>query len=325
MKAIVAHEYGMPESLILQDWQVGEPGPDQVKIKVHAAGLAFVDILIAAGKHQFKPPLPYVPGSEFSGEIVAVGAEVGGFAPGDRVCGGNIGGILAQEIVLPARRVQKLPQGVSMDEAAVLRGNFLASWYSLVDCAQIQPGETVLVLGAGGGVGIAACQIARLLGATVIASASSQAKRDLALANGAAHAVDSRAADWREQINALTGKGGVDIVVDPVGGEQTERAFRTLTYKGRHTVIGFASGQIPSLPANLPLLKGASLIGISATMFDQREPEAASAARARILELFGEGKLKPAIGATYPLERFAEAMNAAYSGEVIGRVVLRMS
>jgi NADPH2:quinone reductase len=325
MKAIVAHRFGPPEEFVLEEWPTRAPAANEVSVRLHSAGIAFVDVLIAAGKHQLKPELPFLPGNEFSGHVVAVGSDVAELAVGDAVCGGQVGGILAQEITLPASRVQKLPAGVSMEQAAVLRGSFLATWYSLVDCGRLARGETVLVLGAGGAVGIAACQIATHLGAKVIASASSEAKRALAVQNGAAHAIDSGAADWRDQVKRLTGGDGVDIVVDPIGGAATEPAFRSLAYKGRHLMIGFASGAIPSLPANLAVVKGAALIGISATYFNDREPEAAAAERAKILELFGAGVLKPAVGKVYPLEDYVAAMNAAASGEVVGRIVLRMS
>jgi NADPH2:quinone reductase len=325
MKAIVAHSFGPPETLKLEEWPSPSPKAGEVKVRVRSAGLAFVDVLMAAGQHQYKPPLPFIPGNEFAGEILAVGDGVEGFAPGDQVCGGAIGGILAQEITLPAGRVQKLPSGVPLDEAAVLRGSFLTAWYSLVDCARLAAGETVLVLGAGGAVGIAACQVARHLGASVIASASSEAKRQLALQNGASHALDTRAADWRDQLKALTGGRGVDVVVDPVGGEATEPAFRSLAYKGRHLMIGFAAGGIPNIPANLPLLKGASLIGISATLYTEKERVASDAARAKILDLFAAGVLKPAISKVYALEDYVAALQVVASGENAGRIVLRMS
>lgn len=324
MKAIVAHAYGPPESLALEDWPARAPDAHEVRLRVHSAGISFVDMLVAAGKYQWKPPLPFVPGSEFSGEILAVGAAVRDLAPGDRVCGGNMGGILAQELTLSAIRVQQLPPHVSMDEAAVLRASYLTAWYALIERGQLAAGETVLVLGAAGAVSVAACQIAQLFGATVIASASSAAKRAFALENGAALAIDSGAADWREQIKAATSGRGVDLVVDPVGGAATERAFRSLAYKGRHLMIGFASGEIPALPANLPLLKGAALVGVLASRFTEEEPEVAQAARVQILELFAAGKLQPRIGQVYQLQEYTAALQAAAGGEAIGRVVLRM-
>jgi NADPH2:quinone reductase len=324
MKALVAHAYGPPESFVLEELPPRAPGPVEVRVRVRRAGISFVDLLIAAGKHQSKPPLPFTPGSEFSGEVIAAGAHVTHLAAGDRVCGGTHIGVFAEEITLAADRVQKLPAHVDMDAAAVLRPSYLTAWCALVECGRLAAGETVLVLGAAGAVGIAACQLATRLGGRVIASASTEAKRAFALQNGAAHAIDSGAPDWREQVKALTGGRGADLVVDPVGGPATERAFRSLGYKGRHLVVGFAEGSIPKLPANLPLLKGASLVGVLAALFVQEEPEAAAAARARILELFAAGDLKPPVGRVYPLADYVEAMTATARGDVTGRVLLSM-
>jgi NADPH2:quinone reductase len=324
MKALVAHAYGPPESFVLEDLPPRAPGPDEVRVRVRSAGISFVDLLIAAGKHQSRPPPPFTPGSEFSGEVIAVGAQVAHVAPGDLVCGGTHIGVFAEEITLAADRVQKLPSHVDLDEAAVLRPSYLTAWFALAERGRLAAGETVLVLGAAGAVGIATCQLARFLGARVIASASTEAKRAFALRNGAAHAIDSGAADWREQVKALTSGRGVDLVVDPVGGAATERAFRALAYKGRHLVVGFAEGSIPSLPANLPLLKGASLVGVLAALFVQEEPQAAAAARARILDLFAAGELKPPVGQVFPLADYVEAMTAVARGDVLGRVLLRM-
>jgi NADPH2:quinone reductase len=321
LKAIIAHAFGPPESLVLENWPVRAPAPSEVRVRLHSAGISFVDVLVAAGKHQFKPPLPFIPGTEFSGEVV----EVTHVARGDPVCGGNMGGILAEEVTLPARRVQKLPAQVSMEQAAVLRASYLTAWYSLVHCGDLRAGEYVLVLGAAGAVGVAALQIARHLNATPIASASTTEKRAFALANGAAHALDPVAPDWRDQLMALTGGRGIDVVVDPVGGAATERAFRTLAYKGRHLVVGFASGNIPALPTNLALIKGASLVGVLTSHFAEQEPEAEAAARARILDLFVAGVLTPAVGRVFPLADYVEAMQAAMSGSVLGRVLLRLS
>ena len=322
MKAIVARAYGPPESFALEDWPIADPGPGEVRVRLRNAGVSFVDVLVAAGRHQHKPSLPFVPGSEFSGEVLGVGEGVTHVAPGDRVCGGNQGGILAEEVTLPATRVQKLPWNASMEQAAILRASYLTAWYALVASGRVAAGETVLVLGAAGAVGIAAIEVARHFGATVIASASSAAKRDLARAHGAHHLLDSTAGDWRAQVKAIAGPRGLDIVVDPVGGTMTEPAFRSLGYRGRHLVIGFAAGEIPKLPVNLPLLKGASLVGVLASYFAEREPEAERAARARILELLAAGVFRPPVGRVYPWRDYVAAMQAVASGEAVGRIVL---
>ncbi len=324
MKAVVARAYGPPESLRLEELELAPPGPDEVRVAVHYAGVSFVDVLVAAGKHQYKPPLPYIPCSEFSGEVLETGANVSHVSAGDRVCGGRMGGILAEQVCVPASRVQKLPDGACMQRAAVLRASYLTAWYSLAECAGLAAGENVLVLGAAGAVGIASCQTARHLGATVIASASSAEKRQFALQHGADFAIDTHAADWREQVRELTAGRGLNVVVDPVGGDATERAFRALAYKGRHIVVGFAAGTIPQLPANLPLLKGAALVGALTQNFEDREPQRCLEARDKLLQLFGAGILQPPIGRVYPLEDFLAALEAARSGDLPGRVLVRM-
>ncbi len=324
MRAIVAENFGPPESFAIKELPSRPPGPGQVRAAVRFAGVSFVDILVPAGKHQFKPDLPFISGTEFSGQVLEVGDGVTNFAPGDLVCGGNMGGMFAEEVTLPAARMQKIPAGAPLDAAAVLRASYLTSWYALVERGFIAQGEFVLVLGAAGAVGIAAVQIAKLFGATVIASASSAAKREFALAHGADHAVDTNAADWREQVKTLTGGHGLDIVVDPVGGEATERAFRALAYKGRHLVVGFATGTIPSLPVNLPLLKGASLIGVLASYVD-RDPALSARLRRQIMECFAAGQLRPPVGRVYPFEAFTSAMQDLQQGETLGRVLLQFT
>jgi NADPH2:quinone reductase len=218
--------------------------------------------------------------------------------------------------------VRPIPDAMAFGEAAVFRVSYASSYYGLVQRAGLQPGETVLVLGAAGAVGIAAIQLAKVLGARVIASASSEAKRALARECGADETVESGAADWRDQIKALTGGRGVDVVVDPVGGSALEPAFRSLAWRGRHLVIGFAGGEIPRLPVNLALLKGASLVGVDHRQFCLFEPETAAANEQRLFELYEQGALKPAIAERYPLDRFADAMRSAQSGRAAGRVIV---
>jgi NADPH2:quinone reductase len=325
LRAVVARELGPPETFSIEDIETPPVRAGEVRVAVHAAGVSFVDVLNAAGGYQLKPPVPFIPGSEFSGTIVEVGEGVAHVAVGDKVCGGGLGGPFAEELVVTADRVQRLPDGADMDEAAVVRGSFLTALYGLVNQAHIAAGETEMVLGAGGAVGVAACQLGRHFGATVIASASSEAKRALALANGAAHAIDSAAADWRDQVKALTGGRGLDIVVDTIGGTQTERAFRSLAWKGRHLVIGYASGTIPALPVNLALLKGASLIGVDARQFGVFEPDALQQGRDEVMRLFATGAIRPPIDRVYPMEQFVEAMQRVSSGDSAGRILLRIA
>lgn len=325
MRTVVARELGPPETLIIEEWPIRPPAESEVRVRIHAAGVGFVDALTAAGEYQIKPPLPYVPGSEFAGEVIEVGTGVAGLVPGMAVCGGSFGGAFAEEITLPADKVLPLAAGVSMLEAAVLRASYITAWISLVERAAIRPGERLLVLGAGGAVGIACCQLGRHLGATVIASASTARKRALTLENGADHAIDSGAADWRDQVKALTESRGIDVVADTVGGDLSQAALRSLAWNGRHLVIGFASGTIPSLPANLALLKGAAILGVDARQFGIHHPTAAQRAREAVGGLFNAGVLRPPIAEVFPLEQFAEAMRLAASGAPLGRVVLRMT
>jgi NADPH2:quinone reductase len=324
MKAIVAQALGPPETFAIEDLAARALGPDDLRIAVHFAGVSFVDVLTATGGYQVKPPTPFIPGSEFSGVVLETGSAVTGFAPGDRVAAGGFGGIFAEEVVVPARSANRIPENAPMAEAAVLRASYLTAGYALVHRARLQAGETVLVLGAGGAVGIAAVQIAVAHGAVIIASASSDAKRALALASGAAHAVDSGAADWRDEIKRLTDGRGVDVVVDPLGDLHTERAFRALRWNGRHLVVGFAAGEIPRLPTNLALLKGGSLIGIDLRQVGEKEPDLLAAVSKEVFELFAAGRLRPPVARAYAFEDFIAAMQAAAKGDSAGRILLQM-
>ena len=323
-KAVVAHELGPFDTFVLEERDLGAPAAGQVLIDIHTAGVSFVDVLTAQGGYQIKPPVPFVPGSEFSGVVRAVGEGVTHVAPGDRVCAGGWGNAFAEQSLVPSANVLKLPDAMPLDEAAVFRVSYATAIYALLQRGQVAAGETVLVLGAGGAVGYAAVQVAKALGARVIASASSQAKRDLAVRGGADVAVDARAEDWRQQIKDLTGGKGVDVVVDPVGDAATEPAFRSLAWKGRHLVIGFAGGSIAKLPANLALLKGASLVGVDIRQFGEFEPQEAARNITRLWEMYAQGALHPPIASRYPLARYADAMAEAAAGTSAGRVVIEM-
>jgi NADPH2:quinone reductase len=325
MKAVVARSLGALETLSLEDWPSRPPIKGEARVRIHAAGVGFVDSLVVAGDYQLKPPLPFIPGTEFAGEVIEVGEGVTRLMPGMVVCGGTFGGAFAEEITLPVDKLMPIATDASMLEASVLRASYLTAWIGLVERAAIKPGETLLVLGAAGAVGIACCQLGRHLGATVIASASTTEKRALVLANSAHHAIDSRAADWRDQIKALTSGHGVDVVADPVGGDLSQAALRSLAWNGRHLVIGFASGAIPSLPANLALLKGAAILGVDARQFGIHQPSAAQKAREEVGRLFDARVLRPPVAEVLPMARFAEAMQLAASGIMLGRVVLRMT
>jgi NADPH:quinone reductase len=308
----------------LRDHDPGPPGPQEVRIAVRAAGVSFVDVLTAEGKHHVQPAVPFIPGSEFSGIIEQLGAAVTGLAVGDAVIGTRFGGIFADVLNLRASNVWPSPAGMSFEEAAVFPVSYTTSWHALIDRGRLRAGETLLILGAAGATGFAAVQFGKDLGARVIASASGAAKRQAALAGGADAVVDSHAAHWREDVAAANNGKPIDVVYDPVGGSATDTAFRTLGYDGRHLIVGFPAG-IASVRTNLPLLKASSLTGVNLRQFGERFPEHAEANRRQVYALAGAGHFRPVVAARFPLEAFAAAMEAAYSGRSAGRIVLLMS
>lgn len=322
MKAITVSEYGPPEGFSYTDVPSPEPGADELLIEVRAAGISFVDMLVAQGNYQVRPPLPYIPGTEFSGVVVGMGSDVSGFREGDRVLSGAMGGAYADRCAVPAVAAIRMPDAMTFEHGSVFRVSYATAYYALVHRGEVQPGETVLVLGAGGAVGAACVQVARSLGARVIASASREDKRQLALACGASEAIDSRAEDWRDQVKALTGGKGADVVVDPVGGDETERAFRSLGWRGRHLVIGYAAGSIPKLPVNLALLKGAALVGVDVRQFGIFEPELYRQTLMELAKLYEAGEVIPPVFATHPMAGFLPAMRSVIDGSAVGRVVL---
>jgi NADPH2:quinone reductase len=320
-RAVIADALGPIGNYALRPHDPGPPGPGQVRIAVKAAGVSFVDVLVSEGRYQVRPAVPFTPGSECAGVVEAVGDQVAGFAVGQKVVATGWAAMFADVVNAPATNVWPMPGRLSFEEAAVFAVSYTTVWHALVDRGELKAGETLLVLGAGGATGFAAVQIGAWLGARVIASASSEAKRALALAGGAHAAVDARSDAWREDVKAANAGKPIDVVFDPVGGAGLEPAFRTLGYKGRHLVVGFTGG-IPALPANLPLLKGASLVGVNISQLAQAEPERARANHERVLALAEEGVFAPAVAKTYPLEAFAEAMAEAARGESAGRILL---
>ena len=322
-RAVIGEAFGPPESYRLVEHDPGLPGPGEVRVAIKAAGVSFVDVLTAKGEYQFKPALPFIPGSEYAGLVESLGEGVTGLAPGDRVFGSGLGGILAEAAVFKAAGVTRVPDGMSLEEAAVFPVNYLTAYHALADRARAQSGETLLVLGAAGGTGYAAVQVGKQLGLRVVASASSAAKRDLARTGGAVAVVESGAADWRQQVSQANDGKPFDIVFDPVGGAATELAFRTLGYDGRHLVIGFPAG-IPALRTNLALLKCASLVGVQIRGLALDRPAEAEANRQRVMALAERGVFHPAIARRYPIEQYAAAMDEAFAGKVAGRIVLTM-
>ncbi len=325
MRAVLGSALGPWDNYAIAPWPCAAPAAGEVQVEVVSAGVTFVDALIASGRHQVKVALPFIPGNEVSGVVVAVGDGVTGFAPGDRVACVGVGGKYAERINVPAAAALRFPDRMSFDEAAVFRGGFGCAYYALNQAGGVKAGESVLVLGAAGAVGQAAVQIAAAMGARVLASASSADKRALALRSGAHAAIDTQADDWRAQVRDWTGGRGLDVVVDPIGGTATERAFRALGIGGRHLVIGFASGSIPALPVNLALLKNASLIGVELSKFEQRCPELAAANDRALVELYQRGAITaPPIAHRFPFERFAEALTLAATGKSAGSIVLQI-
>jgi NADPH2:quinone reductase len=322
-RAIIGKEFGPPENYRVEEYDPGPPKEGEVRVAVKVAGISYVDVLTAMGQYQFKPPLPFIPGSEYAGIVDAVGEGVTGFGVGDRVFGSSMGNIFTQVSNFPARNVSKVPDGMELEAAAIFPVNYLTAYYALSDRGRAKQGETLLVLGAAGGTGYAAIEVGKHLGLKVIASASSKLKQEAAQGGGADAVVLTGADDWRDQVSAANDGKPIDIVFDPVGGQATELAFRTLGYDGRHLVIGFPAG-IATLKTNLPLLKSASLIGVQMRDFSLKRPAEAEASRKTVLELAGQGIFKPAIAGRFPMKDFVTAMDEAFSGQTAGRVVLLM-
>jgi NADPH2:quinone reductase len=326
MRAVIVDAFGPIENLSIREVSTPEPKADHVRIAVKAAGIGFVDALIAQGKYQVKPPLPFAPGGEYAGVVDSVGAEVTSLKPGDRVIAGGFSGAFAEYAIAPAVAALKIPDSMSFAQAAMFRTNYATALHALKDRAQLQPGETMLVLGAGGGTGVSAIQIGKIMGARIIAAAATPEKRAAAVAAGADETVDYTDPAWRDALKKLTADRGVDVVFDPVGGPVTETAFRSLAWKGRHLVIGFAAGQIPALPINLALLKGASLVGVDIARFSNlHEPALAQANIRQLLDWFTDGRLTLEPGRILPFESFRDGLLAVIDRKAIGKIVLQIA
>lgn len=299
-----------------------EPGPGEVRLAVRAASLNFPDILIVQNKYQIKPPLPFVPGSEYAGVVEAVGDGVKGYRPGDRVAAlGGTGGFGTHAIVA-ADRLMPLPEAFAFEDAAAFAFTYGTSHHALMDRAALRAGETVLVLGAAGGVGTAALQIAKAAGARVIAAASTDEKCALCRRLGADETLNYSTANIRESLKAMTDGKGPDVVYDPVGGDLAEPVFRSIAWRGRYLVVGFAGGGIPALPFNLPLLKGASIVGVFWGDFVKREPRANAASLQQLAAWYAEGKVKPVIDSLLPMSELHTAYARMAQRAVLGKLVL---
>ena len=322
MKAVVCTQHGGPDLLEVQDRPDLQAKKGQVRIAVAAAGVNFPDTLIIQNKYQFKPPLPFVPGSEVAGVIDQVGEGVTGFEVGDPVVGMDFMGGYASQMVLHQSAVLKHPKGMSSTQAAGVMMTYGTSIHALKQRATLQPGEVVLVLGAGGGVGLAAVEIAKAMGAEVIAAASSAEKLAAAEQAGADHLINYSEQELRPAIKALRGSKGVDVLYDPVGGDMFEQGLRSMAWNGRALVIGFASGEIPAVPANLALLKSCAIVGVFWGAFRQRFPAEDNANFAQVFDWFEAGKINPHISKTYPLEDVAQALTDLQERRVTGKIVL---
>ena len=322
MKAVLCKQYGPPESLVVEELPSPHAGPGEVVISVKAASVNFPDVLIIQNRYQFKPPLPFSPGSELAGVVKEVGAGVRQFQPGDRVMAFTTYGAFAEEVKTEATRLVPMPEAMDFPVGAAFLLTYGTSDHALRDRAALKAGETLLVLGAAGGVGLAAVEIGKALGARVIACASSEEKLAVCRAHGADATIDYAAEDLRERIKALTEGRGVDVVYDAVGGPYSEPAFRSLAWRGRHLVVGFAAGEIPKLPLNLALLKGASLVGVFWGDFTRREPRAFAESLAQLGRWYAEGKLRPHVSQTLPLAKAAQALELMAARQVKGKLVL---
>jgi NADPH2:quinone reductase len=322
MKAVLCKQFGPPESLVVEELPSPKPGAGEVVVTVKAASVNFPDVLIIQNKYQFKPPLPFSPGSELAGVVKEVGAGVTNVRPGERVIAFTTYGAFAEEVKTEAARLLPLPAGMDFVTGAAFLLTYGTSEHALRDRGALTSGETLLVLGAAGGVGLAAIEIGKALGAHVIACASSDEKLAVCREHGADHGINYSTEDLRERIKAITEGRGVDVVYDPVGGPYSEPAFRSLAWRGRLLVVGFAAGEIPKLPLNLALLKGASVVGVFWGDFARREPKLFAESVKQLARWYGEGKLRPHISQTLPLERAAEAIKLLASRQAKGKIVL---
>lgn len=322
MRAVRCHDLTGPSGLRVDDLPEPEPGPGEVLVDVRAAAVNFPDVLLTYGKYQFKPSTPFIPGGEAAGVVTAVGPGVTTLAPGARVALTVVHGTFAERIVVPAVAAVELPDAVSFEVGAATLLTYGTTIHALVDRANIQPGETLLVLGAAGGVGIAAVELGKYLGARVIAAASTEEKLAFCREHGADDVIHYTREDLKERAKQLTRGDGVDVIYDPVGGAFAEPALRSIAWQGRYLVVGFTTGEIPRIPLNLTLLKGCQIVGVFWGAFAARDPARCRANAARILAAVAEGRLRPHIDVTLPFTAAAEALARVERREVKGKVVL---
>jgi len=324
MNALLCTEHGLPETLKLATVPEPAAGPGEVVIEMRACGVNFPDVLIIQNKYQFKPPLPFSPGGEVSGVVLSVGEKVKHLKPGDRVVALCGHGGFAEQVVVPATRVFPMPKGMDFINGACTLYTYGTSYHALKDRAQLKRDEIVLVLGAGGGVGLAAVELAKLMGAIVIAAASSADKLVACAQKGANHLINYSEENLRARIKEITHDKGVDVVYDPIGGDLAIEALRSMAWKGRYLVVGFASGTIPQFPANLPLLKGCAIVGVFWGSFAEREPQKSLQNFGELLGFIHSGVIKQHIHKIYPLEDAAQALSDLMNRKITGKAVVKV-
>ncbi|HZM40540.1 MAG TPA: NADPH:quinone oxidoreductase family protein [Acidimicrobiales bacterium] len=321
MRAAVCREYGPPEAVAVEDLPSPALGPGQVRVRVSAAAVNFPDVLLVANRYQLSAPVPFVPGSEFAGVVAWVADGVDGVSVGDRVTGTAMVGAFAEEVVVGASAVRPIPAGVDTRHAAAFGVAHRTAFHVLRSVAALQPGEELVVLGAGGGVGLAAVQLGVLLGASVTAVASSPEKLEVAAAQGATHLIDHRQRDLRQALREAL-PDGADVVVDPVGGALAEPALRALRWDGRFVTVGYASGEIPRIPLNLVLLKGIRIVGFEFYGFVTHSPDEFQRGEDELAGLLASGRIVPHIGASFGLDETAAALRLVADGQAVGKVVI---
>lgn len=321
MRAAVCRAYGAPDVVAVEELPSPEPGAGEVRVRVRAAAVNFPDVLVVADRYQMRAPVPFVPGSEFAGVVDALGSEVDGVVVGDRVIGTGFVGAFAEEVVASASTLTRVPDGVDDHRAAAFGVAHRTAYHVLRSVARVGSDDELVVLGAGGGVGLAAVQLGAHLGARVTAVASSPAKLDAARSHGAVTLIDHRRSDLRAALKEAL-PAGADAVIDPVGGDLSEAAYRSLRYGGRFVTVGFASGTIPRIPLNLVLLKGAAILGFQFLSFATNEPEALARNEAELLELLTTGRVLPHVGSVHALDDVVAALEEVASGRAVGKVVI---
>ncbi len=325
MKAILCKAYGLPSSLVLEDIESPKPKEKEILVSLKACGVNFPDTLIIQGLYQFKPPLPFTPGSDIAGIVKEVGSEVKHLKVGDEVFGFVPYGGFAEEVIVPSNACFPKPPSMDFPTAASFLLAYGTSYHALKDRAQLKEGETLLVLGASGGVGLAAVELGKIMGAKVIAAASSDDKLALCKEYGADETINYETEDLKNRIKELTDGQGVDVVYDPVGGHYSEAALRSMAWEGRFLVVGFAAGEIPKIPLNLTLLKGCSIVGVFWGSFAMKTPKKNMVNTVELMQWYGEGKLKPHIHGIYPLADTSKALEEMMNRQVKGKVVIGMT